>query len=270
MTSDRTDTAVVQVGETPTWLIEHVEKDTSLDQLREYRVLPVARIVQGLSDEALKAKHGEGAWLMMPGEVKLADRNEWVAMVPVFMFTEFRKYSDRKDTTQPPVMSRDFDKSGEIAARARNVERRDEPYGDAGFKYSYTEVLCFVCCIYDGPNAGNVCVIEFQKGSFWQGQSFSSACLMRKVDGQPCPLWAQVWEMSTGTKTSKGNTWWINQFRAPEKDVPAYISEEQVTFFKQQHTDLRELYSKDLIQVDANADNDMNPEAVDPDAETEI
>ncbi len=260
--TDRSETLPEKVG-AQAWLTQHAEEDRSLEALKQYRVVPVLRLIQGLSNKELKAQHGEGATLLMPGAQPFAGPEVFVDVVPLFMFTEFRKYSDRKDTESPMIPERSHDPRSGLAELARDADKRKEVYegdekkpADKQRFWRYTEALCFLCTVYakGHPQRGTVFTMEFMKGSFWAGKNFSSGCLSRKIEGSNVPLYYQVWQIGSGVTSNRdGDEYWILNFRNPDgsEDHPLYVEEAEAAAYQQMHKELQDDYDNAKIVVDS-------------------
>ena len=249
----REETAIEKVKAAPAWLVDAAKEDTSKDALKEHLVLPQLRMVPTSPGERMrqyKDQYGEGALVVTPAGIAVAPHDTWVKVVPLFMFTEFRKWHDRDDAGTNAVLERTTDPTSDLAKRARNEETREEAYGDLNrmvkgkvkpFMYQYVEHLCFVVLIYDGVARGAAASLEFQRGSLWTGKEFSTAALMRKVDGVDCPLWTQVWELQSSEKSGKGFTWWALGYRNPE-DGQLLITDEEAAGFREDWVTHREAH----------------------------
>ena len=270
--SKRTDTAVVKVGgDAPSFLQEFVgDADKSLAGMKEYRVLPRAKLIQGMTDATLKEEFGEGAVIMSPGRALVAGARTPFLFAPLFFFTEFCKWRDRRDKSGSVIVARSADKAGEVAARARNAEQRFEEYAGGPakepFKYRYVEHLNFAGLVYDPDHFQNASPITvgFSRGEFFTGKNFVSAIMLRKVGGIPAPLWSQVWQLQSNTRTRADNTWWGIDFQNPERP---WITEEQAPFMRGMHEELRNLYAQERLTVDASEADDDESATVDLNAE---
>lgn len=252
------DAQVKRVGEdAPAWLVEASKSaDSSLDSLRAYRQLSRVKIIQALTKKTdLKAKYGEGAAVIQPGDALVAKKDEPFLFVPLLQFTEFVKWGDLDDTTGAAVMERSFDFKSEIARRARDRNLRREGYGQADrdgkfpFECRYVEHLVFAGVIYgEHPLAGTAVGISFEKGEFFTGTNFCSAILLRKINGITPPLWTQVWELRTRVHKNKTNKEWFGfDFFTPERP---FILEEESAGFKKLHADLKADFDKKALVLD--------------------
>lgn len=215
-------------------LLKYEEKDTSLLGLQEYVIVPFVKVIQGMSDQALKDSFGEGAAVIRPMDVKIGDKEKGFLFVPLFFFTQFRQWCDRSDDMM--IKESTYDPNSTIAKNARDPEKRIQVYEedkdkDKPREYRFVEHLCFIGLIYDGDYEGERCLISFQKGDFRVGRAFASGAQMRKVkiedEKKQVPLWAQVWEMKISLRDRGGNKWWgFDPGNPPEGIEPIIIPDE--------------------------------------------
>ncbi len=276
----RDETAIEKIKAAPTWLQEAAKDDTSKESLKEHLVLPQLRIVPMQPGERMKQykeQFGDGALVVTPAGVGIAPHDTWTKIVPLFMFTEFRKWHDRDDTGSTAVIGRTHDPLDEIAKKARSETLREEPYGDLQrkvkskvqpFCYQYIEHLCFVVLVYSGNGRGTPAVLEFQRGSLWKGKEFASAALMRKVDGIDCPLWTQVWEVQTVQISKKGYTWWALEFRNPD-DGQLLITDNEAVSFREDWLVHRDAHKAQRLTVDLSEAEDSEARAAEVEVDTQ-
>jgi len=268
MESERTEIQATKIAGVQD-LLKFVGEDMSLAALKEYVIVPFCKTVQGMSAQELKDEHGEGAVVLQPGGVKIGDRNKTFLFVPIFFYTEFRKWADRKDTAQMIVEST-YDPTSPVAKKARDHELWNEVYEedvalpeDKQKKYRYVEHLCFIGKIYSGDQKDTQCMISFQKGDFRIGRSFASGAQMRKVDtGEglvQVPLWAQVWEMKVSLRDKNDNKWWGIDPCNPGEGVSPVIDPELYAAHSQAYKDLAEAHATNRLKVDGQ-DNDPEEE----------
>lgn len=257
---------LVHVGGAPNWLAEYQTEDTSVEDLAEYRILSRLKIVQSMSAEELKESFGEGSIIIAPGNVMVAKKKEPVLFVPVFFFTEFCLWGDRKDKVGPTIRDRSFDKAGDLARRARDPERREEEY-EGGFVGRYVEHLNFAGFIYgDHEQKGTPCVLSFSRGEFGTGRNFINSITLRKVAGQTAPLWSQVWEMKTAFRDQGDKKWYGIEMSNPPEGTEPFIKQEEVEFFLGEHKSCKEDFEKSKLLVDHGGEDDA---PVDPEEEFE-
>lgn len=235
----------------PSYLEAVAAEDTSLEQMKGYRVLSQIRVVQAMSDATLKEQVGEGAAVLQPGAVLLAKRGEKFNFVPLFFFPEFITWKDRRDSGGSPIADRSFDKAGEIAAKSRNADSRWEPYPGGPkndpYKMRHVEHLNFAGVIYGGDLHMTPAALSFSKGELSVGKNLCSAALLRKVGANPAPLWSQVWSFGSNVREAGGYSWFGLDFSNPETP---WIAEDEVQIFKALHEELRDLHEAQRLSVD--------------------
>lgn len=265
--SKRTESSVVSVG-APGFLAQYAKKqdDAMVREMQEERVVPRLKIVQAMSKDELKGEFGEGSVIVYPGGGMVAERDAPFDFVALFFFKEFTKQGDINDPQTPFIVERSFDKNGDLAARSRDANTRFEPYGN-DFKYRYVEHFCFPGVIYgDHPLAGQAAVLSFEKGALFQGKNFCSSWALRKIDGEPAPIWSCVWTM-TSTKKERNNRSWFGIDFKPAKSP--YIEEAQAETFHQMHEEFSRLHRSQLVSVDR-TDGDADEIVVDEETAAEL
>lgn len=243
----------------PSFLETIAADDTSVEDLKGYRVLSRIKVVQAMSEAWAKEQFGEGAVVLQPGNAEVASAHAPFLFVPLFFFVEFISWKDRRDQGGSPIEARSFDKAGEIARKSRDSESRWEPYGGGPksdpYKLRHVEHLNFAGVIYgDHPLGMTPVAMSFAKGELSVGKNLCSAALLRKVGAHTAPLWSQVWEFSTATRDRGGNSWWGIDFSNPTANSP-WIEEEEVETFKAFHDDLRSLHDASRLAVDQGEDS---------------
>jgi hypothetical protein len=275
--SDRTElstTKVVGVQD-----LMKYEEDTSLAALQEYVIVPFVKLIQGMTDQKLKDEFGEGSAVLRPGDVKIGGREESFLFVPLFFYTEFRKWADRDDKNQMIIEST-YDPTSELAKIARDYERWSEVYEEDINKdeknqrhYRYVEHLCFIGLVFSGDMKGERCMISFQKGDFRVGRGFASGAQMRKVDIgtkdepnlQQVPLWAQVWEMKVSCREKGTNKWWGFDPSNPATASPI-IDAELYEAHAAAYAELKKAHAANRLRVEG-IDDGSETSAVDENSE---
>lgn len=262
---DPTELVKVQA---PTWLTEHAEQDTSLETVKEHRVMPRIKVIQGTTRDALKEAHGEGAMIMSPGSARLAAKDETLKFVPLFFFTEWCKWSDLDDEETPSVLERTFDPTNEIAKRSKDPNKRHERYGPVGengepkYQARYVEHLNFVGVVYgDHELSGSPVTLSFSRGEYGRGRVFINDLFARKVGGKQVPLYCQVWELRVGRREQGPKKKWFGIDPVVPEDGQTLIEEEHAEGFKTLHEEFKELVNQQRLMVD-------HDDAEDPEEET--
>lgn len=252
--------------------------------MRKYRRMSRLRIIQGQGPAVaeLKKKHGDGSVILTPSEAKVADFAEPFLYVPLFMFTEFVHWSDRKDKDTKGILDRTQDETHILAVKARDRNRRFEKYKTRTIKNSegneetqvipdeegkwtsrYVEALCFPGIIYSGALSGTPCVMSFDRGEFMTGVSFSEQILLRKAGDDPAPHWTQVWQFCAGEHSSPEWTWRGFDFSVPDPEVGLpFINEEHAEDFEKLATEIEQKWAKEQLIVDRSDSDEPVEDAV--------
>lgn len=258
MVSKRNETAVTAIGDRNAALLAALPqgdaKDQSLVALKEYRIVPRLQVLQGLSPQELKDRHGEGSVILMPGDTLVSKRATPFLFVPIFFFAEYITWRDRRDKSAQPIEARSFKKDGAIAALSRDPKKRSEQYpggpSEKPWERRHTEHLCFTGLIYgEHPLAGTLCVLQFQRGEFTTGRSFTNSIGMRRIEGRQVSLWMQVWEFSVLPRSKNGNNWWGIQPAAPTNADP-YIQAEEIVPMRALRYELAQAFEENRLIVD--------------------
>jgi|TARA_R100000501_G_C2614974_1_gene108737 hypothetical protein len=250
--TQRTKTDVKKVSENDlSYLTPFIEEDTSTESLRGYRVLSRASIVQAMSDKALKEEHGESAVVLQPGSNVIANPGESFLFVPLFHFTEWIVWADRRDQNSPAIIERSFDPASEVARKSRNADSRMEIYSGGPqsdpFKKRHVENINFAGVLYNHPTLGMMPLsLTFSKGEFFQGQNFASACMNRRIGNGSAPLWSQVWSFSSSLRDKGERHWYGFNFKNPEEP---YISKDDVENFRGLHEQLKTEFDSKKLSV---------------------
>lgn len=271
-------------AQAPAWLATAAQTDDSLEGLKNYRELPRIALIQGTSAQDSKDKYPLGTAILFPGETVLAEYGQPFTLVPVFQFTEFVHYADRRDQSQPKVVERTRDPLSKIArwSRMNNMREQEYPGGpkDKPFKYRFVEHIIIASVVWgEHPLRGEVVALNFSRGEFFTGTKFASACLMRRVpgsgasvdaDGNPvhgssmrAPLWSQVWEFRSNVRERNGNTWYGLDFDTPEEP---WIEESDAPAMRELYESLRDDFKSGRIGANFTDAEDAEAEVVAPSA----
>jgi len=263
MAKERTKSELTKVSGVEA-LLKYSQDDKSLSSLNEYVIVPFVKIIQGQTDQTLKDTFGEGSAILRPGDSFISKREEKFHFVPLFFYTQFRKWGDRKDTQM--IYDTSYDPTSVTAKKSRDAKQWSEVYEEDinkspadQRKFRYVEHLCFVGTIYGAhPLSGTQCLISFQKGDFFKGRSFATGISMRKqeiIDGEnkkkiSVPLWAQVWQFTISKRTKNGNSWWGFDTANPDEGVSPMITADEFESFCASYTKLAEAFKANLLVVD--------------------
>lgn len=260
----RTETSIKKVTVNPNFLTQYVKEDTSLDLLREHRVVPRFKLIQATTDEDLKKAFGEGSVIVRPGDALICKHEgEGFNFVPLFFFLEWAKWRDLKGNGSM-ILERTHDKASKLAELSRDAKTRKELYSGmdnvideaAKMYYQYVEHIRFIGVIYgDHPLVGQPVTLSFERGEWVQGKNFISAVAMRRQiisDGDdkesiPVPLWAQVWNLgSIHHAPDATRKWYGFKFEAAD---PSIIQPEEAPAMQALHEEYKELFAKQRLSV---------------------
>ena len=243
----------------PSWLTEY-QDDLSIKDLSGHRVLPRLKIVQAMSSQDLKDQFGEGSIIITPGKGLVCRNKEGFQFVPVFFFSEYVKWADRRDKISLMIMEKTFDPTSKLAAKCANPKYRIESYGN-GFEARYAEHLNFAGFVYgEHPLSGAPAVLCFARGEYATGQAYISSIHLRRISSKVAPLWSGVWEMHPGFRERGDRRWWGIDFNNPS--VP-FIQEGEAAFFREQQVQLKKEFEDHRLMVDH---SDVDEETVDSDS----
>lgn len=266
----RTETEITKVP-APGWLADYVDKDDSLDSLKEHRVVPRFKVLQATTDDELKRNFGEGSVIVRPGDALICkydadntkERGMYFDFVPLFFFVEWNKWRDLKGNG-PMILEKSFDPASDLATRSKNVDKRKELYEghenldeQAQLYYQYVEHLRFIGVIYgDHPLVGTPVTLSFERGEWGQGKNFISAVsLRREIVNEASvvvPLWAQVWRLRTVHHAPDATRKWYGfSFEAAPQST---INPEEAEPMKSLHAEFKELFDKSRLSVQDDED----------------
>lgn len=259
--ASRIDTAIEKVPVNPDYLAKYTQEDTSLDSLKEYRVVPRFKIIQATTEEELKRNFGEGSAIIRPGDVMICkhkDEPNSFEFVPLFFLVEWAKWRDLRGNG-PMILDRSNDPLSEVALKAKGSNTRKELYEGHDrmqdkdkMYYSNVEHLRFIGIIYgDHPLVGTPVTLSFERGEWGQGKNFISAVSLRRqmINGvsTPIPLWAQVWKLSTVHHAPDATRKWYGfKFEAAAQSI---INQEDAENMRSLHLEFKDLFEKQRLMV---------------------
>ena len=259
----RTDTqGIEKVDVNPDYLAAYVEKDESLDSLKQHRVVPRFKIIQPTTAAELQQKFGTGSAIVQPGEamvVKYNDDPKTFDFVPLFFFKEWAKWRDLKGSG-PHILDRSHDPVSELAKLSADKENRKELYPgheampeEQRMYNMYVEHIRFIGMIYgDHPLTGLPVTLSFERGEWGQGNNFLTAVSLRRqvINGESkeIPLWAQIWRLNTVYHNpEQSKKWYGFDFQAAPQGI---ILPEEAPTMQAMHLDFKDLFAKSRLMVD--------------------
>lgn len=188
----------------PSWLTEIAAKDTSLENLKQYRRLPILKVIQALSPDELKDAFGEGTCVLLPQKIEICKKDGGFNFIPCAQFTEFVQWADRKDTSSPAVLDSSRNPQSQIALKAKSREGRRGTYNNGSFECTYAEHINFLGVIVRDDGTFEQCGLSFSKGEFFRGAEWAG-----KIVDKGLPLWSGIWNFTIGKHENKQKQkWW--------------------------------------------------------------
>lgn len=283
MSTKRTERLEVQKYAVSEEMRRYAEEPTE-DLFVEHRKLDRLVITQGQTPRAMAAieKHGLHSAVLVPSDVRVMEKGQSILFVPLYFWSEFCLWSDRRDTSNPKLQERSQDKNGELAKRAKSRQYRTASYAGAPkdekpFTKEYREHLCFPGVIYGAHELRSVpIVLNLSRGEYPYGEQFISGISRRVLPygedeaPQRAKIWMQVWEIEIGPHTSKDGKWtWPGFNIFPPRQASPIIDDRDLKTFKRLHEELGELYKSKRLETnmagedfEADGDGDLKPEGV--------
>ncbi len=194
---------IITTGDVPSYL-SNVGAQGS-EPLPVAQATPRLKLIQGMTDKALKKEHGEGALVLMPDEVAVMSSREPVDATPVYSWVSWQQWADLKDSAaENPVIKETTDGSSDIAAKSRDRDTREEPYQDGSdMKYRFVEAVNFIFRIETGPCEGAVAIYSFTRAQHKYGANLSRFISRNGVKG--VPIYGNRVTLTSSEDTNKAN-----------------------------------------------------------------
>jgi len=244
--------------------------DADLGDLDVYISPARLKIVQGTA-RAPFDEYDKGTAVILPVMQVLARPGESFLFTPVFMFPEWLLVNPLSTQGElPMIRERTFDKSSELAERAKDPARRyqscpEKPSQDMKNQMCYVEALNFMCVIHGIPIMQGVpIVMSFQKGEHFSGRKLATLIKMRNAK-----MYAGIYVASTGApRRNADGAWYGVDCTNPTSEVsPTWVDVTSFALFGEMHDGLKA--EKDRIMVNY-ADTDLGESAGEDDADTDL
>ena len=225
--STNTNLAQASTQNIPAYLKKRLDESsgqaTGIQNLQQYWVPPRLKIVQAQSgDQYRNAGFKPGDILLVPEMSLIAHSGEPLWITPIFMYTDFAKWSPYGMKGQMPVIQeRTVDIDSNIAKRARSKKEEDwyeicpdapkAKQGDQQYQYRYCEHINFLCVLRlnnkspEHPanrHINNPFLLSFHHAGFYEGKQLSTLIVNRRID-----IFTGQYELKTVDKTNKKGTW---------------------------------------------------------------
>ena len=237
------------------------------EELGHYITPPRLKIVQKQSGEELLAAFGPGDIIIVPDmqviaawerstRGQVAGEAPHFTLSPIFFFPEWAVWNPLSTKGQlPAIRERTLDPKSDIAAKARDPERRIEDHPDVkGETLHYVEHLNFICMVADYPNP---VVVSFSRGEHKAGRQFANLVKMRRA-----PLYGCSFTAVCGLRSNNQGSWYGLDIQNNE-EAP-WIAEDAFAIHKALFIEYNDAHQKRAIQV-----NYEDPEPTPPDTDAE-
>lgn len=213
------------------------KEPAGIDDAGRYQTTPRIKIVEAMSDAAIKDEYGEGSLLVMPDGVLIAKYGESFGAVPLLFWPSWTKLADINDTQNAIRVEHTLDPQSELAKLCKNPASRKVEYeNQPGFFYTHIESLNFVIEIQDGDAAGMVAALEYNRGRYVVGARLCGYLKRRNVH-----IYGNRLTMSAGRRTNRaGQTWYEVDFVSGN---PAFVGESELARLNGVHDELKTVYN---------------------------
>lgn len=235
----------------PAWMQKFSgDNDKTKVEMAEHRRVPRVKLIQGSAGAEWKKGFGEGDAVLNPGQALIVHKGEPFLFVPVKFAPEYCLWNDYKDKDAFSIEKRSFDKAGEIAKRAKDPDKRWEPYGPPDpknegkpkFKKRYVEHLNFFGFLWNHSLGLQLMTVDFSRGEHGQGEKFINALCLR-----PEPSFLQVWALTPAFRDRGDRKWWGFDYSPAD---PANVSEDRAQFFADGYAELTKLYEERRLIIE--------------------
>jgi hypothetical protein len=255
--SDKTELMKAN-AQMPAWMAEADRE--GVEDLGQYIIPPRIKVIQKTADEQYAKQFKEGDAVLVPQKVLLVSADEPFYFTPLFFFTEYLVTNPIEvKGSQPFIRERTLDPHSEIAKKARDPERRTEPYpdppanvkGSEKWEINNVEVLNYLVLIQGREDlTGMPVCLSFSKSEWMQGSRLAGLIKMRRAPIYGCVFQGMV--PSTVRRNPQG-AWYGIDVGNPDEDSevsPFVEDEETFASLRAIHLELKEAHSKSEIQVD--------------------
>lgn len=248
------------------------------DELVKFIRPPFFKIVQGASDKDLKEDFPEASVLLVPGNDLLAEPETPILFTPILFYREFLSVNPLELKGQMKMVeARSTDPKGDIAKRAMDPDRRNEPLKNAdgspmmkGGKQMYRshqDVRVFLVDIHAPRKPGRIVAMTFSRGELRTADRLSSLIGARQKD-----IFAGVFEAVVGIHKNPEHTWYGLNIDNPTSASP-WVNENQFAEYERMHDLLQKAVDDRTIEVDLAGETGgtgANPDEPAPGSDTTV
>jgi hypothetical protein len=186
--------------------------DTGMSGAERYASIPRIKLLQAMSDADLKREHGEGAVLLAPDNLLVAEgpnkdrrTGEPFVVIPLAFATTYERRAVHGGDSPLFVLEATRDDRSPLAMECRNPDSREVMGADGKVIEKKYEVLNVVCLIDSGQQAGQFGVMSFASSGMRDGRKFADR-VSRLRAGYKCYL--QRVALRVSDRKDEKNTWY--------------------------------------------------------------
>lgn len=186
--------------------------DSGMDGAERYASMPRIKILQAMSDADLKRSHGEGAVILTPDNLLVADgptkdrpTGEPFVVIPLAFVTTYERRAVHGGDSPLFVLEATRDDRSPLAMDCRNPDAREVIGPDGKVTEKKYEVLNVISLIDSGPLAGQFGVLSFASSGMRDGRKFADR-VSRLRAGYKCYL--QRIALRVSDRKDEKNTWY--------------------------------------------------------------
>jgi len=255
----------------PDFMREDAQKQVGLEVAKTLVKPMRLKIVQPLSKAMHEKGFGDGDMVLMPLGAPVAAmprlpngqpdyaKAATFNFTPIFLYKEYCKQNDVNRAELPFIADRSFDPQSDIAMRALNPKRRQEPYpdGSAG-KLTYAEHINVIARLVNCPATSQPVLLTFFKGEHFVGSNLCTILVHRSA-----PPYGNILSLKVGPHKNKvGQTWPGFDIDVP-KDGPTFIQNaDEYAKLRDEHLNFKKLHDERRLITEYEPDIDGDGDGV--------
>lgn len=239
-----------------------------LDELKNFVVPPVLKIIQKQSADELLTRFNVGDCIVLPAEAVVAlhtgqeGEPEIFNFVPLFFYSEYCTWTPIELRGQvPAILERTLDRGSPLARKATNSKLWAEEIEHEGrkIKVRHVEHLNYVVTLYNHPLAGEPMIMSFSKGEHSTGSRLASMIKMRKAS-----LYANVFQahVSVEPRKNQKGSWFGYDIENPTAEgVSPWVTKDELERFRVLFNEVNEYYKHGRLRTEYDPSDDADPAA---------
>lgn len=230
-----------------------------VEELHRNVTPPRLILVQKQAKRDLLSRFNPGDLVIMPAGIvvgKFAENSleEPVKMTPVFHYVEYVIENDQKRwhiEEEGKILERSFDHDGEIAQKALDWSKREEPHPkDEKLTVTYCNRLNYVLLI-DHPEFKGMAVYTFKRSGVRQGSDFNGLIQARQSD-----IFAGIYAMDVRYNEKDGNDWHSVVVSNPPVDSPRWVDNVTYSWLTKENERLKDAFDRRALSSEHDEDED--------------